>query len=427
LYLLKTYLTLYFSRISYWTPQAKGFKRVHFHRLASGHGIDQIWRKGNIYVIVEAKGGTGKLAKGQMSQKWIKTRTDRLKDVNPELVKKLRAAYNDGSLKGMVVTTKVEGASAFVPQFELKNWAESHKMACKKTAGKRKKQLWTKCQVDMLAKLFPTNPTSKTAIKFGHKTEAVKKKAVLSMRLYERLGISKKNIRPDLCINAFARMAKEPIKDPGLLPCRKDRMVLEGKALAKDYYYLEEKEKARNSARNLLDYTKEFFFGKWRNDVPDYPSDTENWVQQFRQSICWGSCLGEWKKVKELAEYPKDDVIEAERWEPIEWRSWYLLVAGILRGQSLRELTKYVKIIEGGKKRREKLLLDLLRAILGNNAKKAQGSLEGYLKYYKKYEFARPGMNDLLCFDGTFLVNFARHRGLDISFPPQYSDHYIKL
>jgi len=45
--------------------------------------------------------------------------------------------------------------------------------------AKKKKTLkqWTKAEVNLLKKLFPTNPTSKIAKKFGRKTDAVKKKA----------------------------------------------------------------------------------------------------------------------------------------------------------------------------------------------------------------------------------------------------------
>lgn len=247
------------------------------------------------------------------------------------------------------------------------------------------------------------------------------------MRLYERLGLPKEKIRVDIWKDEFVRLITQPVKDQRNLPYIKADMVSNAKFLTHDYYYLEEKEEAKESARNLLDYTKEFFFGKWRNEIPGYPSDTENWIEQFRQSICWGSCIGEWEKIKEIAEYPKENVIEAERWEPIEFRCWYLLIAGVLRGQQLSSLEKYVKTIEEGGKRREKLLLKLLMAIIGKNIENAENALNGYLKYFKKYEFPRPGKNDLLCIDGTFLINFAAYKNLKIDYPSEYDDYIVKL
>jgi len=49
---------------------------------------------------------------------------------------------------------------------------------------KVKKDRWTKAEVNLLKKLFPTNPTSKVAKKLGRKTDAVKKKA-------SRMGLRK--------------------------------------------------------------------------------------------------------------------------------------------------------------------------------------------------------------------------------------------
>ena len=59
-------------------------------------------------------------------------------------------------------------------------------MAKKKKATKKKavKGLWTKANVNLLRKLFPTNSTASIAAKLGRPTEAVKKKA-------SRMGLRK--------------------------------------------------------------------------------------------------------------------------------------------------------------------------------------------------------------------------------------------
>jgi hypothetical protein len=56
----------------------------------------------------------------------------------------------------------------------------------KKTAKKKKnpKGMWPVRDVNLLKKLFPTNPTSKIASRLGRKTDAVKKKA-------SRMGLRK--------------------------------------------------------------------------------------------------------------------------------------------------------------------------------------------------------------------------------------------
>jgi RHS repeat-associated protein len=106
-----------------WTAQAKGFKRVKFTRATRG-GFDQIWRKGNTYIIVEAKGGSSDLITGQMSRDWIEKNITNLRNTDPLLAKKLAAAADNGRLNGMVVRTRVEGANAFNPRFVLREWDE---------------------------------------------------------------------------------------------------------------------------------------------------------------------------------------------------------------------------------------------------------------------------------------------------------------
>jgi hypothetical protein len=59
-------------------------------------------------------------------------------------------------------------------------------MAKKRKAAKRKKAppMWSVRDINLLKKLFPTNPTSKIAKQLRRKTDAVKKKA-------SRMGLKK--------------------------------------------------------------------------------------------------------------------------------------------------------------------------------------------------------------------------------------------
>ncbi len=70
---------------------------------------------------------------------------------------------------------------------ERKHKMAKKKKSKKKKAAKRKKApkgLWSKADVNLLKKLFPTNPTSRIAKKLRRKTDAVKKKA-------SRMGLRK--------------------------------------------------------------------------------------------------------------------------------------------------------------------------------------------------------------------------------------------
>lgn len=56
--------------------------------------------------------------------------------------------------------------------------AKKKKTAKKKAKGKKVvKGLWSKREVNLLVKLFPTNPTAQIAAKLGRPVDAVKKKA----------------------------------------------------------------------------------------------------------------------------------------------------------------------------------------------------------------------------------------------------------
>jgi RHS repeat-associated protein len=104
-----------------WVARMKGFTRVYANDHPSGHGIDQIWRKGNTFLIVEAKGGKNcQLATGQMSQNWIRKNVEIIED--KKLVKELKDAIADGRANGMVVKTYTEGSDEFVPQFVEREW-----------------------------------------------------------------------------------------------------------------------------------------------------------------------------------------------------------------------------------------------------------------------------------------------------------------
>ena len=58
------------------------------------------------------------------------------------------------------------------------------KKAKKKAKKKLTKGIWTKADVSVLRKLFPSNPTAEIAAKLGRPTDAVKKKA-------SRMGLRK--------------------------------------------------------------------------------------------------------------------------------------------------------------------------------------------------------------------------------------------
>ena len=92
------------------------------------HGFDGIFTRGNKIVIIEAKGGTARLAKGQMSRDWISKNANRLlassDPVDQKWGNKIIEAIDNGNIQGMVVTTKIDKLknAAKNPIAEIKNW-----------------------------------------------------------------------------------------------------------------------------------------------------------------------------------------------------------------------------------------------------------------------------------------------------------------
>ena len=88
------------------------------------HGIDEVYENGGKLIIVESKGGSSHLAKGQMSKKWIDDKIAKLKQTDPEWGNKLETARRSGNLQGMVITTRIDGDLVQDPEFVLKDFKQ---------------------------------------------------------------------------------------------------------------------------------------------------------------------------------------------------------------------------------------------------------------------------------------------------------------
>jgi len=106
------------------TARAKGFVPTDFG--PAYHGFDNIYRNGKRFVILEAKGGSGTLAKTQMSKTWIRNNIEKMlgDSVNGALADELMRAWKEGAVDAMVVTTKIAGDQVQDPEFVFKTFAE---------------------------------------------------------------------------------------------------------------------------------------------------------------------------------------------------------------------------------------------------------------------------------------------------------------
>jgi len=252
-------------------------------------------------------------------------------------------------------------------------------------------------------------------------------------KLYERLGIPTKQASLDIYADVFERKINwmrssedqydEAVFDLGSV-CE---------SLALNYYYNDKYEEAAKHARMCIDYTIEYFFGKWRDELPidGKPPDAakrkefEPWENMYRESMFWASCLGDWESIKKLSEYPTAEC-PVGRYEPRLFCIWWLLVAAVIRGEKLEGLS-YTKAVEKSRRKYFRLLLSMLRAILQKDSDSLNSSLKDYLDYCKKNTFNRPEIDEKISRDGTFMINWARHKGLEVTYPAEYEDRIVKL
>ncbi|MCH9022266.1 MAG: hypothetical protein IID32_05845 [Planctomycetes bacterium] len=254
------------------------------------------------------------------------------------------------------------------------------------------------------------------------------------MKLYQRLGLKEKEMPLEMTIEGLHKEL-EACKDNKDLPSAKFFVVSDCHLIALDFYYLEKIDKSKIYAHLMLDYTCEYFFGKWREETPVHngPANAftnkklvKNWGPEFREAIFWASCLGEWDKAGKISEYPTDECPIGYD-EPKQFRAWWLIVAAVLRGESLENLTRHTDVIDKGRKKYQKLLLAMLRPLLAGDSEGFNKELKIYLEYCDNNTFNKIEIDEKISIDGTFLINLARHRGLTVEYPAEYEDRIVKL
>lgn len=252
--------------------------------------------------------------------------------------------------------------------------------------------------------------------------------------LYRRLGLKKGDMPARIWVEELEELPDVMRRRPQDTGLYKSEFASTTGLLALYYFYLEEADAAWKYARLMVDYAIEYFFGKWRAEVPidAGPASPErrkrygSWASQFRKAVFWASCLGQWKKVRRLAQYPTREC-PIGRYEPKLVCIWLLLLAGVLRGELLESLCKYTDAIDRSRRKYYTLLLNVLRVVLDSDSENFNTLLREYLDYCNEKTFCRPEIDEKVSIDGTFLINFARHKGLKVEVPREYVDRIVVL
>ena len=191
--------------------------------------------------------------------------------------------------------------------------------------------------------------------------------------------------------------------------------------------------RAMESARLVVQAALDYFYGGWRNALPT-PDGTVGqeawkpfclWYEEVMQSLPWACALGDWKAVRQIAEYPPENKLpEAAKAKGETAWGWALI--SFLRGEPRKRVEGFIAKAEADKAKRPKLLCPVLRALIDNDVAGFEKTLLAYLTYYRKSEF-KLDVDQLLALDGTTLYHLGRKQGFNLQLPEHVFDHVIQL
>jgi len=201
-----------------------------------------------------------------------------------------------------------------------------------------------------------------------------------------------------------------------------------------DYCLLDKFDEMWSWMPRALDFAEDYFFGDWRDKVlskngteppnREYWDIIALWNDAFQSSILWCACLGQWDRAKRFAGYVRDDIgFDPE--QSGENRAWLILLAGVLRNRPWKEVQPFQDTILNGSRKREKLLLGFLDAILHGDDKTLHTQAQQYWKYYKSSESKAHMVTSKVAIDGTILLYYAEHLGRTVDVPDNVALHIV--
>lgn len=259
------------------------------------------------------------------------------------------------------------------------------------------------------------------------------------MKLYERLGLDRnKQLVIDWRLEGVEKL-RRGYRAPEMVAVSKGMDVMDADALAFAYFADEDSPKARQWGQETVNLCRDFFFGQWRKDGYQANKKTfldeqrirreDLWIDQYRTALFWALVLRDERSLLDFAGYAGDDCYDESHLDDFAKsdRAWYIMLARFVRGEGRAALKPYAELIESDRKKKPKLLLAALLAIVTENGPAFNQALAAYLKYFKAHEFPEPCLQDKFAIDGTILVHLAARAGLAFEIPSAYQDHIVRF
>lgn len=235
-------------------------------------------------------------------------------------------------------------------------------------------------------------------------------------------------------LDALENSKSSPLRSEKSLFGRKLTIPWKANTVAASYYLLEDKANAAKFGRETVDAVLEYYYGTWREtaltDIGTRDSswwhNNAYWMDHFRQGLCWASAIGDWASAKKIADYPTDEC-KVDSGFAKEDKASFLAVAHFVRGEPATNYQRYFQEIKNGKKEKSKRIAAVVEALQAKDGPSFQRSLEVYLDYFRKREFKRNALDNLLCYDGTILINIGKRAGMEFKTPRATEDYIIRL
>lgn len=187
------------------------------------------------------------------------------------------------------------------------------------------------------------------------------------------------------------------------------------------YDLLGNKKQSKKFAKLAVVAGIDYFEGSWRSipikECPENPKkwlyQNFGWIDEFRWTIMCALYLHDYESAKRFAAYPSEECTDYMDYCIDDW-ACYLLMASVIKDGRM-DNEKLLKKVSAGKKKKPKLIVEILKAIVTKDHIKFNETFSDYLKYIKRSEFKRSHIDTLQSIDGTILYHLAEIFELPIS------------
>jgi hypothetical protein len=196
----------------------------------------------------------------------------------------------------------------------------------------------------------------------------------------------------------------------------------------------------RRVGRQLVAAALYYFFGAWRNELPqpgvefdDELLDREQarakleWTKPYRAGLTVAASLSDWESVDRLLQWPAADlpVDEGTDERTRQDNLYQIWLASRLRNDPGASVNALHAMVKAGHPRRPRMLLAAADALFAGDAAGLSETLDTYLRYYRASEWRSNRPDFGVCLDATALWHLARRRGLGEILLPEASAVFI--